>query len=145
MKTKALRLLKKWWEEVSKILGHKVKISSVWRGWEPRAFPVLHLPGWALPGKASSSQTTPWQDEEPGVLKKLSFFSLFCTAFSSAQTKPQPRGGLLHVINTVTNTWWNHYLGSGFYTTFYWCCYTDHKFCIIDLHMCKESNLIYCV
>lgn len=41
--------------------------------------PMLHLAGQqTLPGKPSSSQTTPWQAEEPGVLRKLRFFMIHC-------------------------------------------------------------------
>lgn len=41
--------------------------------------PVLHLAGQqALQGKPTGSQTSPWQAEEPGVLRKLRFFMIQC-------------------------------------------------------------------
>lgn len=85
MRTKAIRLLK---EVTVSHLGHRRKLRSIWSGWEPRVCPVLHLPGQqALPGKPSSSQSTPGQAGDLGVLRKLRFFLWFSAAFCSTQTK----------------------------------------------------------
>lgn len=85
-------------------LGHRGKLRSIWSGWEPRFCPVLHLPGQqALSGKPSSSQSTPGQAGQPGVLRKLRFF--YDSALVSAvhkQNNPVPRWSSTHVINTAT-------------------------------------------